>query len=181
METPRIGDTRKASEIGRKGTARYVLRLCRCGSRQWVQINKFLAGKCLVCKSCANQKKSETQKGTGGPSWKGGRVRLSGGYIGAYVHEDDPMIGMAKHGARNGRCRYVLEHRLVMARHLGRPLTSLEVIHHKNGVKDDNRIENLELKSSHNEHMAEHSAGYRDGFDQGYRDGLQRAREELGK
>lgn len=74
------------------------------------------------------------------PMWKGGRVKMGSGYVGVMVEDDDPMSSM------RDRQGYVLEHRLVMARVLGRPLTDQETVHHINGDRTDNRIENLQLR-----------------------------------
>ena len=66
--------------------------------------------------------------------WKGGRYTKREGYI--YVYQPEHPFNIKK---------YVLEHRLVMEKHLGRYLKKGETVHHKNGIRDDNRIENLEL------------------------------------
>ena len=46
--------------------------------------------------------------------------------------------------AKNG---YIAEHVLIMTEYIKRPLDNKETVHHKNGIRDDNRIENLELWS----------------------------------
>jgi hypothetical protein len=78
-------------------------------------------------------------------NWKGGRYVDPHGYVRVLVGRDDPMRVMAFN--RPWSRPVVMEHRLVMARHLGRPLHRAETVHHINGVRDDNRIENLQLRS----------------------------------
>ena len=68
-------------------------------------------------------------------NFKGGIIKNSNGYLMIYS-KNHPMAG------KNG---YVPLHRLVYANYLGRNLSSDEIIHHKNGNKTDNEIENLQL------------------------------------
>ncbi len=88
----------------------------------------------------------------------GGKLIGRGGYVYIWIPLDDPLYCMCSHRNRKRLDGtpipgdYLPEHRLVMARRLGRPLLKSEPVHHKNGIKSDNRIENLELVTpqSHN-------------------------------
>lgn len=84
------------------------------------------------------------KSGVTSPGWKGGRLDARG-YVRVWIAPDDPAYPYAT--AISKSSRYMLEHRLVMSRLLRRPLTKDETVHHLNGVKNDNRPENLELWS----------------------------------
>ncbi len=79
-------------------------------------------------------------------SWKGGRRQRNPG-------NDYILIRDTKHPFNN--CGYVYEHRLVMEKHIGRYLTTNEDVHHINGIKNDNRIENLQVMTP-SEHQKLH-------------------------
>lgn len=91
----------------------------------------------IISKLC-RERMIAAHKGRRSFAWKGGRYIDNHGYV---------MIWNPSHpNAKGGRDKsYVAEHRMVMSNHIGRPLLRTEQVHHINGDRSDNRIENLEL------------------------------------
>ena len=133
-----VGNIESGKKIGKSSTNRYIWSACiDCGKERWVRIIK---GKPRndICRSCT-MKKYFHPAGPNSARWKGGHKKWAG-YVQVWLPPDDFFRSMA-----NPR-GYIYEHRLVMAKHLGRCLHSWEIVHHKNGVpKNDNRIEFLQL------------------------------------
>ena len=177
IENPQIGEIRKGIEIGRKTTLKRIWAICiDCGKPRWTNLKSD--GKASPrCRPCSVKtpecrlKHSELSKGMNNPFVKkrilqgrGWKDKISdNGYIYVYLLPNHPFRQMTSRGG------YVAEHRLVVAQNLGRCLKPDELIHHKNGIRSDNRLENLDI-FSRAFHAKEHTSGYCAGYEKGLMD-----------
>lgn len=117
-----------------------VLMVCpECNQTRYVQRShsKNFTGLCRTCSSKKHCVEMPGRKGEAHPMWKGGRYIDMSGYVIVRIPESSPYYPMANTGNR------IFEHRLVIAQKVGRCLLKREIVHHLNGLKDDNRPENL--------------------------------------
>lgn len=87
-------------------------------------------------KTCDNHNGYNFRKGELNPAWKGGKIKDKDGYI--------RILAPHLHN-KKGASRYMLEHRMIVESSIGRRLEKDEIVHHLNGIRSDNRIENLEI------------------------------------
>jgi hypothetical protein len=97
---------------------RWLIRCDKCGKERPCRGKTFVGGLLQACKHKGGNKKQVRYKVVSSPGHPNAR--------------------------KNGE---IYEHVLVMTEHLKRPLTENEVVHHKNGQRRDNRLENLELRT----------------------------------
>ena len=139
-------------EPGRKSKNVVCSDECLRARRKQVGLEIAKAGKAVPPPSTPESRAAASKRmtGAGCPKWNGGKMLTSSGYMLVLAPSDYPYPnGVNARG-------YIREHRMVMELHLGRALSKSEIVHHKNGNKLDNRVENLEVHSSHSEHLAHH-------------------------
>jgi flagellar basal body rod protein FlgC len=128
----------------RKKEARFCSRQCQFRNG----ISKEAKEKMSIAKKGKHlSPKTEFKKGQNvgekHPNWRGGIMHMTQGYICQYF-PDHPNANKAG---------YVYQHRLIMEKKLGRYLAKQEIVHHLNGVKNDNRPENLICIPNNSIHM----------------------------
>jgi hypothetical protein len=131
-----------------------------CGDRRWVCQSILREGYRYYCsRDCFAEGLRRFNVGPAHHHFKGGDGWFvnSNGYAmvrwSTLPESDQRLVYRSKSG-------WVFEHRVVMARVLGRPIHRDEKVHHRNGVKDDNRPENLEVAVNNGAHTKLHAAVY---------------------
>lgn len=95
---------------------------------------------------CSRSCLGKSRIGSKNSCWRGGKINRKDGYVLVYS-PNHPF---------SDKSNYVFEHRVVMENMIKRFLRPEEKVHHKNGVRNDNRIDNLELLPSQSEHARKH-------------------------
>lgn len=118
-----------------------VLKSCQfCGNEFRISQNRVDSGRGRFCsKKCISLWLGQKLIGENSPNWKSGKFISQKGDV--MILRPDRFSNPSKSGWR----RYIPEHRLIMENHLGRKLLKSELIHHLNGNKQDNRVDNLFL------------------------------------
>ena len=169
---PQVGEIRKGNKRPLNNRGSCVWHACiDCGKTRWV-LRIYGQPRNTRCRKCSRKQFGLSERGSNHPSWRGGRSPTSDEYMAVYIPRDDFFFPMAGKTYKYGG--YVLEHRLIYAKFLGRLLNSWEIVHHKNGKRQDNRLENLELTT-----RGKHGKAYGDAYQDGYRQGYADAKAEL--
>lgn len=120
---------------------------CSCGNEVIIRSDCLMTGGTKSCGCLQREITSARCKGERNHHWNGGRRTDGDGYIHIY----------SPNHPNKSQHNYVQEHRLVMEKHLGRHLAKEEMVHHMNGLRYDNRIENLRLFPTRGTHAAYHA------------------------
>ena len=133
---PIVGEEKSGKELGYKTNTRFFGVACtHCGKVRWMP-KRLAERRVNYCRPCSDALFRSLDKNF---HWKGGKSKDKKGYIHIKLSSDDIYFLMANSEG------YIFEHRLVMAKSLGRCLKPKETIHHLNGIKDDNSKENLTI------------------------------------
>jgi len=144
---------KKMFPMSKSKTPQVQYKCAECGTIKWIGWRSYKDNQ--ICNKCNAVKRRLTKKngvGKNNVRWNPAcRFLDSNGYVMVRIDPSNLCYPMIKN--YGGRKDMIREHRLVMAQSLGRCLTEDEIVHHVNGCRNDNRIENLELVSCAQEHI----------------------------